>query len=182
VENLLSGAPTAREAIAVRYLPLLCAALAGTHRQLEADLRDTAAEDAVFDLIRHPDRFDASRGGLGAYLRMAARRDLANAVEAERRRRRGIALDSVEEPPAPRNTEAEPELTWNDPRLVAELAVMAPDEVAAVELLRGGARRTATFARRVGLSHLSAGEQAAAVKRLKDRVKKRLARAVEDTR
>jgi hypothetical protein len=43
-----------------------------------------------------------------------------------------------------------------------------------------GIRETSEFVGRLGLAHLTAGEQVAAVKRIKDRVKKRLARAVED--
>ena len=61
---------------------------------------------------------------------------------------------------------------------MAEIASFAEEERLALDLMREGARDTATFAVPLGLSHLSPSEQAARVKRVKDRVKKRLTRAV----
>ncbi len=145
------------------------------------DACNTAAEDAVFGFLLHPGAFDAHRAGLGAYLRMAARRDLLNVLAKERRVRRGIPLDSVAEPADPRNRTPDGELTWDDPRLVAERATFDATESAVLELMRNGTRDTATFARPLGVEHLPAKEQAVEVKRVKDRVKKRLARALEDS-
>lgn len=180
--RLTTGIPTAREEIAVRYLPLLMQFLASTFPRDAADLCDDAADRALIDFLSAPARFDPTRGGLGAYLRMAARGDLANLREQERRARRGIALNSVAEPADHRNQICEDELTLNHPRLVAERAAFNAEEQTAYELLTEDVSDTATFAQRLNFDHLPWEEQVVAVKRVKDRVKKRLVRAVEDLR
>lgn len=181
VAELRTGTPTGPEAIAARYLLLLMQFLADTFPRVNADLRDEAAGRAILDFIDNPNRFNPTRLRLGAYLRMAATGDLRNLLERERRARRGIPLDSVAEPPERRNYEREDELTWNDPRIAAECAAFDPTERIALDLLRDGVRDTRACARALGFGHLSAREQAAEVKRVKDRVKRRLVRAVENS-
>jgi hypothetical protein len=180
--QLNTGTTTAREEIAARFLPLLMRLLEGAFPRVAAEHRDDAADRALLDFLCFPARFDPTLGGLGAYLRLAARRDLSNLVAQERRVRRGIPLDSVAEPADHRNRIQDGELTWNDPRLAAELAVFDADERIAFELMLGGTRETSAFVNRLSLTHLTTDEQVVAVKRVKDRVKKRLARAVEDVR
>ena len=176
--QLYSRDPTAREAIAARFLPLLIRSLARTFSDIESELRDTAAEDAILAFVQRPDGFDAVRSRLGSYLRMAARRDLLNTLERERRARRGIPLNSVEEPPDHRNETCDDQFTWNHPALTAEVAAFDTDEKIALDLMRNGVRRTDTFVARLGLGHLSVQEQVLVIKRLKDRVKRRLTRAL----
>jgi hypothetical protein len=146
------------------------------------DLRGEAANEALVGFLSHPDRYDPTRCGLGAYLRMAARGDMKNLLAREARHRRGIPLDSVEEPVDDRNSECDDEPTWDHPALAAETAALEPPERITFELIRAGVRDTATFVRRLALTHLSAEEQNRTVKRLKDRVRKRLSRAAEDCR
>lgn len=179
LSQLHSNTPTAREAVTVRFLPLLMCFLARAFPHIESELRDTAAADAVFKFALRSERFDANRLGLGAYLRMVAGRDLLNLVTKENRARRGISLGSVEEPEDRRNERRDAELTWDHPRLVAELAALDADERLALELMRDGVRKTTAFVSRLGLAHLSEQEQVTAVMRLKDRVKRRLTRALE---
>lgn len=180
--QLDTGARTAREAIAARYHPLLIQYLARAFRREAPDVREEAAGQAVLDFVCRPQQFDPLRMELGAYLRMAARNDLRNLLARERRARRGIPLDSVAEPADRRNTTRDDDLTWDDPRLKAVIAAFDTDERAAFELLLEGTRDTVAFARRLRLDHLPRSEQAEAVKRFKDRVQKRLVRAVEDSR
>jgi hypothetical protein len=180
--QLHSGVPTAREELAACYLPLLMRFLECGFPRVAAELRDDASDRALMDFLLFPQRFDPTLRGLGVYLRMAARRDLLNLLERERRARRGIPLDSVAEPADHRNMRREDELAWDDSRLAAEIAAFDPAERGTYELILEGARDTATFAARLGLAHLPDAEQVAAVKRVKDRVKKRLVRAVEDSR
>lgn len=181
VAELRTGTPTGKEAIAARYLLLLMHCLEGAFPRENADLRDEAAGRAILDFLSAPDRFDPAQLRLGAYLRMAARCDLRNLLAHERRARRGIPLNSVAEPAERRNDQRDDELTWDDPRLVAEKASFDSTEQIAFELLCDGIHKTPACARRLGLAHLSAEEQAAEVKRMKDRVKRRLIRAVEDS-
>jgi RNA polymerase sigma factor (sigma-70 family) len=180
--NLNTDTPTAREEIAVRFLPLLIRFLERAFPRAAPEHHHDAAEQALLDFLRSPHRFDPARSGLGSYLRMAARRDLWNLLEAERRARRGISLDSVAEPADHRNRVRDEELTWDDPRLAAARAGFDADERATLELLLRGVRKTSAFVNRLGLTHLTADEQVVAVKRAKDRVKKRLVRATEDLR
>lgn len=179
---LHSGTPTAKEEIAARYHRLLIAHLERCCRWAGEELCNDASDRALLDFLLVPARYDPGQLGLGAYLRMAAGRDLLNLWEQERRARRGIPLDSVAEPVDRRNNEADENLSLDHPRLVTERAALDPDEEVTLELMRVGARDTATFARRLRLDHLPEAEQAREVKRVKDRVKKRLARAVGDLR
>jgi RNA polymerase sigma factor (sigma-70 family) len=181
--RLSTGTPTAREELASRFHPLLLHFLARAFPRAAEDLRGDAADRALIDFLRSPDRFDAGQLGLGAFLRMSARGDLLNLLERERRASRGIPLGSVEEPEDRRNQQRDDdEPRWDHPALAAELAALDAEERLALELMREGVRRTAAFVERLNLGHLGADERTAAVMRLKDRVKRRLTRAVEDSR
>ena len=69
-------------------------------------------------------------------------------------------------------------MSWDDPRLVAEMAAFDPAEQLVLEMMRDGVHNTASFAKPLNLSHLPKTEQAAAVKRFKEKLFKRLSRAV----
>ena len=103
LSELQSGLPTAKEDATVLFLPLLACFLRGTHRHVDPELCDTVAADAVFDFVRAPERYDREQLRLGAYLKMAGKRDLMNLLDKERRCRRGIPLGSVAEPADRRN-------------------------------------------------------------------------------
>jgi hypothetical protein len=180
--ELAADTPTAQGALAELYFPLLMRFLARKFPRVEAHLREEAAGQAVLDFVRPPRRYDPTRARLGAYLRVAARNDLLNLLARERRARRGIPLDSVAEPTDHRNTLRDDELGWNDPRLTAEIAAFDTHERAAFDLMLEDVHDTAAFADRLNLGNLPAEEWASAVKRVKDRVKKRLVRAVEDSK
>lgn len=180
LSQLNTGTPTAREELAVRYLPLLMRFLDRVFPQIAAELRDTAADEALIIFLSHPDRFHPERATLGAYLRMAARRDLLNLFEQENRTRRGIPLDSVVEPADHRNKTRDEELSWDHPRLAAEVATLNVQERIVFELMRDGIRDTASFVNGLGLHELGKDKQPRAVKRSKDRLKQRFIRAVRD--
>jgi hypothetical protein len=177
---LLSKQATAPGVIAAALLSPLAAYLGGRFQYADPDLCYEAAGTAILATVRGESHYDPTQLALDAFLRMAATRDLQNLLEKETRRKRFlIPLESVEEQPDRGNPiQRTDEPTWDDPRLVAELAAFGPPEQLALDLMRGGVRDTADFAGPLGLSHLSEEEQAAEVKRLKDKVKKRLSRAV----
>lgn len=177
---LASGDRTAHNALAVRFLPLLTHHLGRAFPHAPDDLRNAAADRALVALLCGRTSFDPARGGLGKYLRMAARGDLRNLLGRESRTRRGIPLDSVAEPDNRRNNTWDEELTFDHPRLAAERAAFDPDERTTFELMRGGARETAEFVAGLKLEHLAPDEQVRRVRRLKGRVMKRLVRSVED--
>lgn len=57
---------------------------------------------------------------------------------------------------------------------------LAPGESQALDLLLGGERKTAVFAKVLGIDHLSKKEQEAEVKKVKDKLKKRIERGDHD--
>src|SRR5262249_45114869 len=121
------------------------------------------------------------------YLRMAARGDVLNALQKVRRRaNRQTSLDAVELHGVARNVTTE---GTHDPAdivtrgseappglLAAADAAFSPRERAVVELMLDGERRTPVYARLLELEHLSIADQAREVKRVKDRLDKRLRR------
>jgi DNA-directed RNA polymerase specialized sigma24 family protein len=186
--RLCAGDPTASADFAAAYLPWLEAWLGRRFPRVAPDLRADAAEDALVSLIKRPGAYVPGRGDLAAYLTMAARADLANLLRKERRHRRALLpLQDVELSPA-----AGKYLVGADPAAARDAAEgeaeradffagvaagLSPGERLALELLRRGERSTDVFAEALGLAGLPGPERAAEVKRVKDRVKKRLRRA-----
>lgn len=193
-QRLLDGDPVASSDLAVAYLDWLAAWLARTNPRDERHLCDTAAEDAILGLSKRPAAYDPERLGLEAYLRMAATRDLQNLRSRERRHSRHRAdLDAVELSPdagkylwdeagdpariVERREEAMANETVLAPRLAAAREGLSEAEAWALELLRQGERKTAPYAAALGITHLPLAEQRQQVKRVKDKLKKRLERA-----
>lgn len=142
----------------------------------------SAAADALLELIHKPTLYDPTRGGLPGFLRRAARCDLINAIDKERKHHAGRKSSEIVELTAGAgnlhaNEPADDLPSFDDPHLAAEIASFDDIERAVFELLRDGERATTVFAAAMDLSHLSAAEQADEVKRVKDRVKLRLNRA-----
>jgi len=140
----------------------------------------TAAEIAVLAVIKRPERYDPARLPLPAYLLMIARRKLKTAQTAERRHHKSrIPWDSVEDRLPAQNEDGEDDgPSFDAPELRAVIAAFTPAERRALDLQRGGERRTAVFADALGIADRPAAEQEAEVKRVKDRILKRLRRAV----
>jgi DNA-directed RNA polymerase specialized sigma24 family protein len=150
------------------------------------DLRQ-AAIDAVMDLVQHPHRFDETRGNLRGYLRRSAECDFRNLFRKERRHRHAPLEDVELRPDAGNYLGRE-----DDParRMVrAEEAAEAATAVAAVadrchgperqvmELMRQGERRNAVYAAVLGIADWPRAERDDEIKRVKDRLKKRLRRS-----
>jgi RNA polymerase sigma-70 factor (ECF subfamily) len=191
VERLTRRDPTAPADLAEIYLQDINSALARRHPEVDSSIPTTAAIDAILDFAEHPERFDPSRSSLRRYLLMAGEGDLRNALRAEaRHRKRRAPVDVVEQAAATGNIE-ETALGAGDPvgdevvtRIVAHearrrLAELTPSKVerAAMELLITGERRTDPYAELLGIAHLPAVERRRQVKRLKDRLTKRLQRS-----
>jgi hypothetical protein len=149
-----------------------------------------AAEDALIALVKSPASFNSARGKrLAAYLRMSAQGDLRNILRREGRHHGNqIRLDDVE-----LSREAGKYLAVDDdPSLPLELqeesahatrTVVSPvrdgltkAELRALDLMLQGERKTAVFAKALGIEHLPAKDQRAEVKRVKGKIKKRIER------
>lgn len=193
-QRLLSGELVVTEEIAELYLEPLSRRLSrASAAYLDPQIVEQAAIDALLDYLQHPQRYQPERVPLDAYLLMAAKRDLKNALRSERRHTaRAIPLDgsapAVELALAARNESVEEVVMENvDLELPAGLdraraldlvlaAFSDPIERRLLRLYLDGERRTAAYAAVLGIGDRPAGEQRQTVKRVKDRFEKRLTR------
>lgn len=174
--------PDTGGAFAEAVLPPLEADLARQFpRTYPHDITD-AADWAVAAFLRNPTSFDPARGRLPAFLRLAARRDLLNLLDAEKRRRRGrIPWEGVELTQPAGNDPEEAECLADLPAMRAAVEVLSDSDRRVLDLMLDGERETAVFAAVLGLADRPAAEQADEVKRVKDRIKARLKRAGRGT-
>jgi RNA polymerase sigma-70 factor, ECF subfamily len=178
--RLTAGDRVASADLADAFLVPLIESLRAAFPRVDDHVRVTAAEDALLSLFRKPETFDPSRGGLAGFLRMAARRDLSNLLRGERRHQdRRSEQDCVEVAADDGNPSPDDEdlPSFADPELAAVIASLTDDERRLFDLLRDGEKRTAVLAVALGLGDRPAAEQRREVKRVRDRIIKRLQRA-----
>lgn len=182
-ESLLAGDRLAGEELAQLLYLRLVRELGG-----DSDLGTEAVGRAWLAYVTRPAMFDASRGvPLDRFLLQAARADLSNLKQQERRRKRRegrVALEnlqkaknSVADGAAAGNLEHEEESTANgvlQGKLLAALPEEVDRRVFILQLKRE--RKTEAFAEVLGVGHLPVAEQRAIVKRVKDRIGKVLRR------
>lgn len=187
--RLRSGDPTAPSDLVVAYLDDLACWLQGRNPAVSAEDCLTAAEDALLALIKNPTSYDPKRASLLGYLRMSASGDLKNRWRAEQRHVwRRTDLEDVELSPGEgkylRDGETDPaqrlevkERSQVSAKVVGVLrARLSLEERRVMDLMLDGERKTQVYAEALGLSELPAAEQEREVKRVKDRLKKRLER------
>jgi hypothetical protein len=147
-----------------------------------------AAEDAILEYGRSPARFDALRGvRLDRFLYMAAWRNAVNLLNTERRRQARektyaeaapiahTALDFQQGAGSARRER----FVRTGVTALLETAVTDGERAALRLFLVQGERGTAPLAKALGLNDLPTSEQRCEVKRFKDRVLKRIRRAVQ---
>ncbi len=181
--------PVASSRFAEAFLDPLAEWLLRRNPGIDAHICDTAAEDAIISMIRSPLQYDSERLALDAYLRMAAQGDLRNLLEKERRHSsRRTDLEPVELPGGDRNYEQDADFdlveTWDEEesellKFVQErmMSTFTPGEQRTLQLMIDGERKSAVFARALGIADLPELEQRRQVKQAKDRITKRLRRA-----
>ena len=177
-ERLLSEDPTAPAELVEEALGPLTRFLEKKYPRLnDPTFVADAVTDAVIEYLKKPGRFDPTRRGLFGYLKMAAERDLQNALDKHQRRDQGA--EDVEVAAAAGKIVVEP------PDVVAELHIQDVrkgvdglfgdvKDRQMVEFILNGERSTEAFAVVLGLEGLPIGKQRSEVKRHKDRLKKRL--------
>ncbi len=194
-ERLLAGDPTAPSDFAVAYLDCLTDWLV-KHNWSTLHPNDcaTAAGEAILALIKNPKTYNPKRQTLEVYLRKSAQGDLMNILRSERRHRKGRAdWEAVEHSSAAGkylgDEETNPEFVLERRQEEARTTINLPsvpesvqagltsEEEKVLELIQMRERRTAVYAVALGISQLSFGEQKKEVKKVKDRLKKRLERA-----
>ena len=181
--RLLSDDPVATEEIfnivapeLERHLRLRFPSLAAG---VDPDIYVSAVYEALTDYFKNPGKYDSSRSGLVTYLRLAARRDMQNLLRKESRHVTGrISLESVEFSRSDGNDISERVADDLDfQRLVEDLAQrMTSEERAVFSLMLEGERSTEAAAEAMGMGHLPPEDRARDVKRVKDRIKKRIQR------
>ncbi len=191
--RLLAEDPPASSDLVSVYLAPLKRWLVDRFPAADAHLLEDAATDLLLGLAEAPRQYDPDRLGLSAYLRMAARGDVENALRSEQRRAaRNAPLDVVELRQQAGNTQIEgppdPAVVvvagpGIDPETMALIRGSFDDrEWEMVQLMADGERRYDPFAEILGIGHLSRPERERVVKRAKDRLKKRLERLAPKVR
>jgi RNA polymerase sigma factor (sigma-70 family) len=189
---LCADDPLASAEVCRAYVVPLCAWLGRFFPATDPHLIQDAVHHAVVRYIQQPTAYDPARADLGAYLRMAARRDLFNLFRREKRHRHqrlpesdvelgeesGNILGRDEEPSF--LLEREEETARQEALLKSVRESLTPAEGRVLDLLLAGERDTRVFAEALGVDGLPAEEQAREVKRAKDRLKKRLERGGRD--
>lgn len=191
-QRLIADDPTASSDIAEAYLDWLATELERRYPWVDPHLCTDAAIEALVTYFGRPQVYDPERGALQTYLRMAAVNDLKNAQAKDRRHTsRQATLEAVELSPSRRkylqDTASDPAAVIDLQETIRERAeqqavppavaeTLAPEEAQVLTLMREGERKTAVYASVLGIEHLAPAEQRREVKRVKDRLTKRLER------
>lgn len=178
---LLSGDPTASARAFETLLGPLVERLEFKWPPLDRRDIEEQSADALISYVTNPERYDPRRASLLTYLVLDADGDLKNAYRSPRRYREQLA-DDVEDQLSRRNETTDDEFFSDDDRLLfAKLRSAFPEEVDrhVIYLLLENERATGAYAKVLGITHLPVQKQRQEVKRVKDRIKKRLARLME---
>ena len=146
---------------------------------VDPDIYLSAVYEALTDYFKNPEKYDPEKSGILTYLRLACWRDLQNLIRKESRHASGrVPLESVEFNHSDGNDISDRIADELDgQRLVANLTQgMTSDERAVFAIMMEGERSTRVAAEAMNIGHLSSGEQRRQVKRVKDRIKKRIRR------
>jgi hypothetical protein len=189
-QRLLAADPTAPNDAAVAYLEPLCTWLCERNPRVDREACVQATEDAVLALIRQPHSYNPERQTLEVYLRISARGDLLNLLHKEWKHRQGrVSWERVElSPDAGKylGRDEDPSLPLQIAEQVQETADSVPasvregltdPELRVLDLLLRKERRRDVYAEALGKLHLPPEERSKEVKRVKDRLAKRLKRA-----
>ncbi len=188
LERLRAGDILAPAAVCQRFLTLLLAWLASRYPNADEHARMTAVHDTLLNFVKHPEAFDPAQRSLEGYLRMAAEGDLRNLDRKEGRHHRGQkSWNSVEDARADGNTSAREDDPSRTLQLAEEREAAAAtlrrisenwtdEEKRFLDLMRQEEKDTAIYAAILGMETLPFAEQQHEVKKMRDRIVKRLQR------
>lgn len=188
-ERIVEQEPTAFAELCQVALPHLVAFLRSGFSGQDPHLHETVAIDLLLAYQRRPEQYDPQKLSLLAYLRMAARHDMLNAIDKQARRQRKLAsLDDplVELQAGGRNNiqeafELDEWLQQHTDLSLQEILEQLSAELDETDervllLMLEGVRETARYADVMGLEWADAESQRRDVKRAKDRVMQKLRR------
>lgn len=190
---LRQDSPTAFAQLSEQALPHLVSFLQREFHQVESHLCETAVIDCLLTYHAAPEKYDPEKLTLFAYLRMAARHDLLNAIDRSNRQRRPL-LD-IDEPAIQAQLvtdvglDADPaylEQWLGDQANASRQAILRRFEIELDStdrqlflLMLNGVRETEPYAEIMQIASLSPTQQRQDVKRAKDRLTKKLTRFVK---
>lgn len=183
--RLVDGDRTVTEEIASILLSPITQAVARRFPRTDEQVIWDGVIDAIFDYFDKPHQFDLTRGvPLSGYIKSISEHKVMNLIRSETRLKereaRYEALNlrlSVELDPSAENIQKE---SLSEHKLqVRELFNLLdnPTDQKVLELKLRGERATKAYADVLGLSHLPKEAQRKEVKRVKDRIDKKLQRA-----
>ncbi|MEZ4593340.1 MAG: hypothetical protein R3D55_19670 [Chloroflexota bacterium] len=192
-QEIIDGdSPTAFAQLSELALPHLITFLQKEFRQVEPHLHETAAIDSLLTYHQSPQKYNPDKLTLFAYLRMAARHDLLNALDKQNRQKR--PLTNIDEPTiqAQLVAESDPEedafslaawlgsdTTSAEQTLLREFeATLTSTDRQFFLLMLNGVRNTEPYAEILQIAHTPIAEQRRTVKQAKDRLTKSLTRFV----
>ncbi len=188
-QRIIQKDATAFAELSERLLPLLVEFLTRQFPQAERHLPETVAIDCLLGYFNNPIQYRTGGISLYAYLRMAARYDMLNAVSRMRRSERRLveleALDAVRSPQDWSRLTSTQELDTllhshtqrSFPEILKLLELQLDGtERKVLELMLQGERSSEAYVNVLGIQGLDEREQRSEVARVKDRLMKRLNR------
>lgn len=187
--HMLRFHPTAFAELCEAALPHLITFLRSQFPYDEPHLHEMVAIDCLLDYQAKPERFDPEKLTLFGYLRMAARRDMLNAIDKKRRREQ--RLMSIDDPAShlqlsdEEDAKAQAELeSWlqqhtdlsSQEILEALDSELEPADKKILMLMLEGVRESERYAEVMEISHWEEQDMRREVKRAKDRLAKQLRR------
>jgi DNA-directed RNA polymerase specialized sigma24 family protein len=171
---LLETGDGVREEVAAWALPRVTAILQRSFRSTDWAIVEEAAEEAILRYLNRPVIWEPSRSGLLTFLAVVARKRLLTRLGAEKRRvRHEQAFAGTQ--PASTGPLRDPDAQAMLGSLGNQIA-RTPAERRFLAALLEGERRTAEYARILGITQLPVDQQRHEVKRLRDRLLKRARR------
>lgn len=186
-DALRGGDPTASARIVKALLEPLVERLRWKWPHADPHDLEQQAADSLLKYLEAPQRYDPKRASLLTYLVLDAHGDLVNAYNSPRRLAE-VPDENVALSADTRNNDVDEfsaaQATQEDEELEQLLDGAFPETAdrMVVELLRDGVRSNAPYAAALGISHLPIDQQNREVKRVKDRVKKKLLRLVGESK
>jgi RNA polymerase sigma-70 factor (ECF subfamily) len=187
--RIAAADPTAFAELCEIALPHLVAFLAQGFPGQDPHIRETVAIDILLDYRQRPEQFDPGRLSLLAYLRMAAKYDMLNQIRKNQRRERRLTPidgENVELPTLEGNqyrreddlqewVQQFTDLSLREILVAVETQLKGPEAQVLAMMLKG-IRSTSAYAEVLGITELDEPAQRREVKRIKDRIMKRLER------
>lgn len=187
--RILHQDATAFAELCERALPHLAAFLRSRFPQVESDVVETVVIDCLLGYHTRPEQYRGGEISLYAYLRMAARYDVLNAIDHQRRRERRLtSLDALEvtqdlqgQDLLADEEELDTLLHQHTRRPLADIFKILEAELDDLEkkvlwLMLQGERNAQAYVDVLGLAGLGIPEQRSEVARVKDRLMKKLRR------